>query len=545
MALLQTDNRSIALIPLVGNQQTEEALWLGAMISKVLAEHLAAAGLPVHSYNTVARQLSESKIQLPLNDSGLQTIRRLLKAAAVISGRFVLDDEGKMLAFRLIVDAPEILAAPMEVSTPLAGFATFIERVALALVEQLGVEVDEAVRQKIKDCPRPASFEAFRQFSQGVMNWSKGQNQLALTSITSALTIDPDLEDAAAIEVAVARAAGDATTTREAFRRWTAIATKRRKPRIAAERLMMLGHWLLERGDWAEARRAYEDARNIYQTENDEFGKAQVNNNLANLEMLAGRLQNAIQSYRRTIRIFETDSDGRYDLGLTYYNLAIAHKNLGQPDEAEAAVEQAVEIARDLKNTALEAASLAQRGAIRDDLGHWSQAAADYQQALQLCALIDDQQTAAIIKTHEAVLKKQQGAYDQAEGLLLGALEAFEKGGDPHQQAVIWFNLGDLYFSTGGFDTALDYAQKAQATFEKLKSGWGSRARQLVQAIQSVPASSMPQTGPDEDINTPEDFSSGGNPSVGPLSSLLREMPGVHDDDIYMDNPDTDADSSS
>lgn len=544
MLLPQTDSRSIALIPLVGNQQTEEALWLGAMFSKLLAEHLAAAGLPVHAYNTVARQLSESKIQLPLNESSVQTVRNSLKVSALITGRYVLDDESKMLAFRITVGAPDIPSVPMEVSTPLAGFSSFVERVALALVEQLGVVIDEGVRQKIKECPRPTNFEAFRQFSQAVMNWSKGQNQLALTSVASALTLDPDLEDAAAIEVAVARAAGDVTTTKEAFRRWTAIATKRRKPRLAAERLMMLGHWLLDRGDWGEARRAYEDARNIYQTENDEVGKAQVSNNLANLEMLAGRLQNAIQSYRRSIRTFETEPEARDDLALTYYNLAVAHKNLGQPSEAETAIEQAILISRDLKDTALEAASLAQRGAIRDDTGEWGLAAADYQQARQLSTLLEDQQSLAIIKTHEAILKKQQGAYEQAESLLLSALEVIEKGDDPHQLAVTWLDTADLYFSMGVFDVALDYAQKAQATFEKLKSGWGSRARQLVQTIQSIPAAASPAPIVNSDIRQDIEAFSGEDSSLGPLSRLSNELSNPDSDHFPEDLEDSPSDDS-
>ena len=511
----------VAIAPLIGSRQTEESRWLGAMFSRLLAEHLAETGLPTLDYNTFAAELAEEKIPLPLNEVSIDSLRRDLQLKSLVHGRYVVDDESKMIGLRLLIEKVDAPRIPMEVSTPVAGFPAFVERIALALAEQLGLTIDETVRQKVHAVPRPAQFEAFRQLSMATMSWSKGQNQLALTSVASALALDPDLEAAAAIQTAIARTADDPATTRDAFRRWATIATKRRRPDLAAERLLMLGHWLMERGEWAESRRAYEDARDIFQTANNEIGKARVANNLANLDLLTGKVQNAIQVFRRSLRVFEADPAARPDIAITYYNLGVAHKSLGQSDEAGIALEQALDLARSLKDTHLEGYCLAQRGALRDDLGEWGKASADYAQGIRLLESTGDPRAAATVQSHQAILMKQQGSFDQAERLMLEAAEAFDSGGDPHELAVLWFNLADLYLSMGAYDEAWDYAEKALQAFTQLKSGWSSRARQLVETLQRIP---RPEPQPEEEIE--EDPSDASPSPLDELDALRRPLSG-------------------
>ncbi len=492
---------TIAVVPFVGSRQTEENQWFGALLAKLLAEHLAAAGLPVADYNTVAAELGRSSLTVPLSEEGIQTLKRALKLEQLIQGRFVVDGESKMMGLRILIEAPESARVPLEVSSPLARFPQFVEQVSLALVEQLGVTVTDDVRRKIGALARPASYEAFRQLSIAVLSWSKGQNQLALTAVASALALDPMLEDAAGIEAAIARSARDAATTLDAFRRWSGIAARRGRPQVAAERLQMLGHWLAERGEWGEARRAYDDARSIYSTSNNEYGKSQIANNLANLDLLAGKLQSAIQSYRRSLGVFKALPGTDRDVAVTYYNLALAHKSLGQADEAQKALDEALSTARRIKDEHLEACCIAQRGALHDDQGQWGRAAADYAQAAPLLENLGDVRNLALVRSHEGILRKQQGDFEQAESLMLEALRLFEGASDPHERAVLWFNLADLYYSMGLIDPALDYARKAHAALSDLKSGWTSRARQLMQTLERIPrqaepAPSPPQTPP-------------------------------------------------
>ena len=476
----------IAVVPLVGNQETDEGYALGALLSALLADHLLSAGLPTIPARAVVRQILESKLELPLDAQGIQTLKAPFGLRAVVHGRYVLDNGGKMLGLHLVVDAPHVPPAPLEASTPFAGFSRFLERMALALVERLGLPIDDALRQRVNRVNRPASFEAFQQVAQAQAAWIRGQNELALAAISSALALDPDYEEAVAIEVAVARVVGDTATVRDAFQRWAAIAVKRGRLADGAERLMLLGHWLNERGEWVEARAAYEDARNLYRRRNDEVGEARALNNQANLDLVADKVQAAIRTYRRSLRVFEADPKAQADTAFTLLNLALAHKNLGQHEEALTAVDRAVMLARTLRDMRLEARCLAQRGTIRDDMGEWAAAQTDYARAAQLFDVAGDTIGLAMVRSHQAILLKQQGYYARAETLMLQALEVFERRSALYDRAILWLNLADLYFSMGAYDQAWHQAEQARDVFARQKSGWLEQVEALIKALEAV-----------------------------------------------------------
>ncbi len=496
----------IAVTPLLGNQQTDEGYWLGALLAKLLAEHLSGTGLPVLEYNEVARHLARSGHSLPLTEETAENISDALGVHVLVHGRYVLDEDGKMLGFNLLVEAPDIPRIPLEASSPIPAFGRFLDRVALAIIDQMGMEIHDTLRQQIAELPRPASFEALRQMARAQLAWAKGQTELALASVTSALSLDADFEEAAALEVAIAREAGDTAATREAFRRWSRIAEKHQRPSLAAERLLALGHWLVERGEWDDARRAYEDARGIFQRASDEEGLALTINDLGNLELLRGNFQNAIQAYRRNLRVFEGRPEHAAESASTFYNLALAHKNLGQYEEAERAIEQALIQARRLNSTLLEARSLAQRGAIFDELGRWARADSDYAQAARLIDVLGDDRALAMIKTHKAILFKHQGAYDRAETLLLEASHLLERENSPYEKAIVWLNLGDLYMSMGLHEQSWEYAERAHEALARLKSGWEVHAQELLDTLKSIPEEeATPLTGEEASFRAPPD----------------------------------------
>src|SRR5574341_911649 len=514
----------IAVAPLLGNQQSDEAFWLGALLAKLLADHLRGLDLQVLDYEEIARHLAAEKRSLPLDGDMADDTCDSLNLSALVHGRYILDEDGKMLGFSLFIAAPDIPRVPLEASAPLPAFGRFLDRVMLAIIAQLGLPVDDELREQVAALPRPASFEALRQMARAQLAWSNGQTELALASVTSALSLDPDYEDAAALEVALAREAGDTAAVRDAFRRWSNIATKLQRPIVAADRLLALGHWLIERGEWDDARRAYEDARAVFQRQGDETRLAQAINDLGNLELLYGNFHNAIQAYRRNLRIFEGRTEHMVDSISTLYNLGLAHKSLGQFEEAERAVEQAITLARGLNDSSLEARCLAQRGAIFDEMGRWARADSDYAQAARLLDVLGDERVMAVVKTHQAILFKHQGAYDRAETLLLEAVDLLEDKGAPYERGTVWLNLADLYLSMGLYQQSWDFAQQAHETLARLKSGWDRHARELLDTLESIPderaepeneAPALPQ-----DLSSSESFTLGRPPeNNAPLSS--------------------------
>jgi tetratricopeptide (TPR) repeat protein len=151
---------------------------------------------------------------------------------------------------------------------------------------------------------------------------------------------------------------------------------------------------------------------------------------------------------------------------------------------------------------------------------------------------VGDDRSRAIVKSHQAILYKQQGAYEQAERFMTEALDIFGSQGDPHEQAVLWLNAADLYLSMGLYDRSWDYAQRAYDTFDRLKSDWKKAARDLMDTLESIP---------DEPAVDEEAFSPlAGLPDL-PLPAHRTPLPGAADDsgdeepyggEPYTDRPD-------
>lgn len=476
----------VAVLPLTGADASDESRWLGALFASLLAEHLAVSPVQVIPYNESAAALIDGAFSLPLSPEQAEALMATLKAGALIEGRYVLDMAGNMLGFRLNVSGEVPVAPRLEAAAPLPTFARFVERISLALLERLDQPVTDNIRVAVNQVARPASFEAFRQLARARAAWARGENELALTAVQSALSLDPDLEAAMRIEVAISRDANDSLTVREAFRRWAGHASRQNQHGLAAERMLMLGHWFGARGDWAEARRSYDEAGKHYQRANDEIGAARVLNNIANLEMQMGHISEGIRSYRRTLRSYETQPAAALDMAITLLNVGLAHKSQGQREEALAAMEDALKRARDLRDRRLEAYCLAQRGALHDDMGMWSQAEQDYLAAGAIFEKLGDAWGLALLRSYQALLLKQQGAYDRAESMLLDALGRFERMHNSHEVAIVCFNLGDLYLALGAFEQALSYADRAYKGFNGLRSGWTQNARDLRDEVQTL-----------------------------------------------------------
>ncbi len=483
-----------AVLPFVSPDRSDDSLWLGALLARLLSRHLESVGWPVMDYNDVAHTMSESGMTNPPDRTSLESFRRKAGVEAILYGRYVLDGEAKMLGLSLRLEGINVRDLPMEMSTPVGSFSRFFDRVVLAVLEQLGAVIEDDLRKRIEAVPRPGSLEALRQLARAYAGWSRGQNELALAAVESALTLDPTLEEAAALQVAIAQVADDTGTTRAAFLRWSDLASKRQAPEVAADRLQMMGHWMVGRGEWEEARNAYERARAIFQRLKDDQGMAQTVNNLANLELLRGKHQNGIQAYRRNLRVFEEEGESGDDHFASLINLSIAHKNLGQQEEALKAVEQALTDARSTKDSRSEGRALAQRGAVHDDMGHWAQAHTDYSQASRLLSELRLEEDVAMIKTHQGILAKQQGNYDQAESLLLSASASLANTYLLHEQAVVWANLADLYLSMGDYEQSWGFAERADEILTRLNSGWQDRSRDVIATLESLP----PEEGEEE-----------------------------------------------
>jgi tetratricopeptide (TPR) repeat protein len=489
----------LAFAPLLGNAYSDEARWLGAALAHLLSEHVLASQLaPMLSPNAVGQHMRKKGVSLPLEAEQARSVRNAMGLHGLIYGEYTLDEGSNSLGLRLHIASPEAHNAPLEAAAPLSSFDRYIDRVSLAVLTRLGFDVTAEVRERVAKVYRPPDFEAFRQVARARMAWAKGENELALAAVESALALVPQYEEAVALRIAIGREAGDTAAVVEAFRQWVDFARSRKAFSLAVERMLLLGHWMVERAEWGEARRAFRDASDLARRSKDEIGEARAKNNAAALDIIVDNPGPAIATMRRGLRALEEGDDAAE----TYFNLALAHKMQGQREEAIRALETAMGLARGSGDNNLQARIVAQRGTIRDDMGAWAEAMADYARAANLFDALGDDLSRAMVRAHQALLYRRQGMADRAEKIYLEALSTFEKSPHPppYDQAVLWLNLADLYLMMERFDAAWDYASRAHAAFEQLDAALVTTAEALLEELTLLTA--------EEDNNEEEDLPS-------------------------------------
>jgi hypothetical protein len=150
---------TLAVAPLVSDVGSVEHGWLGASLGKLLAEHLAGAGLPVMHYNAVGEATLKLDQALPLDEDGVEAVMGHLGLSTLVAGGFHL--EGDRLHLSLTISSADETSAPLTDSASTRGFSPLVERVTLALVKRLGFPLNEETRRRVKLAPRPRKFEAF------------------------------------------------------------------------------------------------------------------------------------------------------------------------------------------------------------------------------------------------------------------------------------------------------------------------------------------------------------------------------------------------
>ncbi|MDQ3024044.1 MAG: tetratricopeptide repeat protein, partial [bacterium] len=144
----------------------------------------------------------------------------------------------------------------------------------------------------------------------------------------------------------------------------------------------------------------------------------------------------------------------------------------GQWDEARSYFEDALALAREARDTAVEAALLCSLGSLQRGSGEFAAAESSYLRALLLAREITQPQLEAAALRDLGTLQRERGLQDEALDYLLRALEASRACSDKRGEAVTLDNLGMLYMDRFMADAAQDAYQQALSIARELKSPW-------------------------------------------------------------------------
>jgi tetratricopeptide (TPR) repeat protein len=197
-----------------------------------------------------------------------------------------------------------------------------------------------------------------------------------------------------------------------------------------------------------------------------------------------GQPQQAINYYRRALNLRELlpDASEQFALGHTLHQLGLAYHQLGQPQQALAILQSALPVldGKDKRDPAGTALVLTDLGRLNNEMGQHEQAVDYLQRAL---AVYDDPSAAQALNTAGLVDTlgqlgqscMQLGHYSQARAYLQRAMENRQRvmPGDVAGLAAVLGDLGECYTALGQHDQALTNLQRALLLHEQIASKTG------------------------------------------------------------------------
>ena len=252
-------------------------------------------------------------------------------------------------------------------------------------------------------------------------------------------------------------------------------------------RLFRVVEWsarLFERGAWAEAIAACEQARSLFHDMHNQIGEAGALNNLGVFYQSTGRYREALESYAAALSAWRELKE-RMSEARTLTSLGALYMDLGRTDEAAESLEAALRIPRarfDPGDAMNEVTALTNLGTIYMNERRFQEALPLYDKALGIARELDDEAAADAptvrktmrLRQHVAGLLGNLGSAHQALGHLDQALDHLERSletwreaGDRAGEAQAENNLGYYHHSQQHPEEALEHLAKARALFRQ------------------------------------------------------------------------------
>jgi tetratricopeptide (TPR) repeat protein/TolB-like protein len=234
----------------------------------------------------------------------------------------------------------------------------------------------------------------------------------------------------------------------------------------AARALNTLAVVHMEQGNFAEAKKAYEESLAATRAIGDKRSQAMVLNNLAGVLRgevdLAGSrkmLQEALANFR------EIDDKGGVARSLD--NIGIILLDEGQPDAARRSYEESLAICREIGNKGLIGYALYLLGEVLVVQGNLQAAGQRHAEALAIRKEISDQRGIADSELALATLSIETGQFAAAESAALARVTAFQKANATDKEAVARAVLARAQLAQRKIAEASETSRQAEALAQK------------------------------------------------------------------------------
>jgi tetratricopeptide (TPR) repeat protein len=296
----------------------------------------------------------------------------------------------------------------------------------------------------------------------------------------------------------------------EAFEKALKLSKKSRDVLLLGQANNSLGHLLLLKGDYPKASKYFHTAAGLFESIENEPGKAKVYGNLGKLYFRQGEYDKARASFERSLEIssrsnIELSSSaqvaanlgltfmnkGDYDAGIRaqqaqlvicesrndkqgmaslYTNMGIVYFEKGDYDAALESYQKGLELSEELGNKLLTAIAIGCIGDVYQRKGDYKLAMTNFQRDLELCEELGDKQGIAIAMGLIGELYSVEGLFELAIEHLLKTLEISEELGYQKGIAKALNTLGDVYFFTGEYSRSLESYDRAIEVTRKISN---------------------------------------------------------------------------
>jgi tetratricopeptide (TPR) repeat protein len=171
-------------------------------------------------------------------------------------------------------------------------------------------------------------------------------------------------------------------------------------------------------GQYDQALRYYERALDLYRSTGDQRGTAIESYSMGTLFGYQGRYGAALNAKQEALTTFQRLKDRSFWMAEISSGYALALAEAGRIDEAEKGLDEAMNLARELKSDALLAQVFSYRGECSFYRGEFPSARSSYERALQLASLSKDREKVLLSRFDVAKVMLKQGRGREAAAVL-------------------------------------------------------------------------------------------------------------------------------
>ena len=335
----------------------------------------------------------------------------------------------------------------------------------------LGKDALQAIA-RMRTLPKPAGQDARIDLGEASADVALGDfkraQQAAATAASKAQGSPLLMGQAKELEAWAWDRLGEMDTAVKELAEARGLGTATRNPRSAGTAARMMGIVLYHNGDFAGARKSFEEALAIFRKIGTQIYISHTLSDLGNLLYDQGKLEEARQYYEESLRVdreIVRAQDIPGDLG----NIANVLEGLGDLVGATRTQEESLQGFRGVGDKRGEASTLGNLGQVLLERGQLALARQNYDQALAIMQAIGYKRGRGFVLQGVAEIDLAQGQVQEARATAQAGLELRQELKDTLRVAQSQTALAEIALEQGNASEAEAFARTAAPTFEQQK----------------------------------------------------------------------------